>query len=85
VAGDGTPESTGAGGLAVNARVNGPSGVAFDAVSNLFIAEVSGNRIREVLAKPPYFVDIASGLVLTAAGGKTAAGTVTVAAAISTT
>ena len=40
--------SGGDGGAATNASLSGPSGVAFDASSNLFIADTYNNRIRKV-------------------------------------
>ena len=53
VAGDGPSYPTvggysGDGGAATNASLNGPFGVAFDAIGNLFIADSSNNRIRKV-------------------------------------
>jgi sugar lactone lactonase YvrE len=52
--------SGGDGVLAVNAALNFPSGVAVDALANLFIAEFTGQRIRRV--------DAATGIITTAAG-----------------
>lgn len=43
-------QSVGDGGLATQARVGNPSGVAVDFSGNIFIAEVSGCRIRKVAA-----------------------------------
>ncbi len=48
VAGKGTATYSGDGGLATNASLNNPSGIAFDAFGNLFIADKSNNRIRKV-------------------------------------
>ena len=47
VAGNGTYGSGGDGGLATNANLSQPSGVAIDLIGNLFIADASG-RIRKV-------------------------------------
>jgi len=47
VAGDGTPGYTGDGGIATNATLNSPAGVAVDARGNLFIAD-GNNCIRKV-------------------------------------
>ena len=72
VAGTGTAGSTGDGGLATAATLNGPTGVAFDAAGNLYIAESSGatgHRVRKV--------DAATGIISTlvnSAGGSGAAG-----------
>ena len=52
----GTPFSsgfTGDGGLATEAALNQPAGVAVDAAGNIYIADRLNNRIREVLATPP--------------------------------
>ncbi|MEI6783873.1 MAG: immunoglobulin domain-containing protein, partial [Verrucomicrobiota bacterium] len=51
VAGNGTPTFAGDGGAPTNASVPYPTGVAVDAVGNLYIAEYSDNRIRKVF--PP--------------------------------
>lgn len=48
VVGDGTPSSTGDGGLATLAKINYPSGLAFDTCGNLYISESHGYRIRKV-------------------------------------
>jgi uncharacterized protein (TIGR03437 family) len=48
VAGNGTQSFSGDGGPATSAQLNGPTGVAVDRVGNLFIADNSNFRIREV-------------------------------------
>src|SRR5262249_57016929 len=48
VAGNGTSGFSGDGGPATAAQLNYPGGVAVDAAGNLFIAEISNNRIRKV-------------------------------------
>jgi hypothetical protein len=48
VAGNGTAGSSGDGGLATEAQVNLPLGVAVAPDGNVYIAEYSGNRIRKV-------------------------------------
>ena len=48
VAGTGLPLSFGDGGLAINASIAPSQGVAVDGSGNLFIAETSGNRVRQV-------------------------------------
>ena len=53
VAGNGTYGSySGDGGPAVNARLNAPSGVVLGAAGNLFIADSSNYRVREVMEMP---------------------------------
>lgn len=48
VAGNGSASFSGDGGAATNASLNGPTGVAVDAVGNLFIADYENERIRKV-------------------------------------
>lgn len=48
VLGNGTAASTGDGGPAAEASVNGPVGVALDPSGNLYVAEEAGNRVRRV-------------------------------------
>ena len=48
VAGNGNPGFGGDGGAAASAMLNNPSGVAFDATGDLFIADLANNRIRFV-------------------------------------
>ncbi|MEW6730569.1 MAG: Ig-like domain-containing protein [Acidobacteriota bacterium] len=48
VAGNGRPDFTGDGGLAVNASLAEPRGVAVDARGNIFIADSTNHRIRRV-------------------------------------
>jgi Concanavalin A-like lectin/glucanases superfamily/Immunoglobulin domain/Regulator of chromosome condensation (RCC1) repeat len=48
VAGTGTAGYSGDGGLALNATLKGPNGIAVDAFGNLFIADTDNNRIRKV-------------------------------------
>jgi sugar lactone lactonase YvrE len=48
VAGSGTTGFGGDGGLAVNASLNTPSGIAIDSGGNLYIADTNNSRIREV-------------------------------------
>lgn len=62
VAGNGTqpPGANGNGGLAINAYLNSPAGVAVDGSGNLFIADAGNSRIQRV--------DAATGIVTTVAG-----------------
>ncbi|GEM_PF-1554272 len=48
VAGNGTAGYGGDGGLAVNAMLNGPQGLALDAANNLYIADSANHRVRRV-------------------------------------
>ena len=50
VAGNGTLDYTGDGGLATSASLNSPFGVFVDASGNIFIADYGNNRIRKVNA-----------------------------------
>ena len=63
VAGNGSAGLSGDGGLATAAQLNAPSGVAFDAAQNLFIADRFNSRIRRV--------DAATGTITTVAGDGT--------------
>ena len=60
-AGNGTQGFSGDNGLAVNAQLNGPSGLAVDSVGNLFISDTNNERIRKVT----------NGVITTFAGGGT--------------
>ena len=60
VAGNGTAGFSGDGGLATNASLNVPSGIAVDAADNLYIADARNNRVRRVAP---------SGIISTVAGG----------------
>ncbi|MBL8204070.1 MAG: hypothetical protein JNM09_07560 [Blastocatellia bacterium] len=59
VAGSGQLGSSGDGGLAINAAMNQPNGVAVDSAGNLYIADTNNHRIRKVTA---------AGLITTIAG-----------------
>jgi uncharacterized protein (TIGR03437 family) len=64
VAGSGVKGYRGDGGLATNAGLNSPQGVAVDAAGNLYIADSEDNRIRKVAP---------DGIISTVAGNGTAA------------
>jgi len=64
VAGNGTGGYSGDGGAATSAELYWPHGVAVDAVGNIYIADTSNNRIREVMAS--------TGIISTVAGDGTA-------------
>ena len=48
IAGTGRQESTGDMGLAVEASLDRPSGIAIDAAGNLYVTEAYGNRVRKL-------------------------------------
>ena len=64
VAGNGTAGYSGDGGLATNAEINQPSGVAMDNSGNILIADTANNRIRMITAS--------TGVITTIAGNGTA-------------
>src|SRR5262245_55719967 len=57
LAGDGTSASSGDGGPASAAQLNGPHSVAYDAAGNLFVAEPGGTGLRRI--------DAATGVITT--------------------
>jgi len=61
VAGNGTPGYAGDNGLAANAELDGPYGVAVDSIGNLYIADTANSRIRKV----------SGGVITTVAGNGT--------------
>ena len=60
VAGNGQQNFSGDGGLAINAALNSPTGVAVDAAFNLYISDTQNQRVREV--------SFATGIITTIAG-----------------
>jgi uncharacterized protein (TIGR03437 family) len=64
VAGTGVAGFSGDGGIATNARLDAPTGIALDAAGNLYIAERANNRIRILLT---------NGTIATVAGNGSAA------------
>jgi len=64
-AGDGTAGYSGDGGPAIDAEMNYPEGLWFDAAGNLYIADSFNNRIR-VVGAPPNVTIIATTTMLTA-------------------
>ena len=60
IAGNLTQGSSGDGGPATSAELNGPIGIAVDSAGNLYIADSENNRIRRV--------DASTGVITTAAG-----------------
>ena len=60
VAGTGSAGFSGDGGLAQNAKLNSPIGIAFDSAGNLFIADMGNYRIRRI--------DGQTGIITTVAG-----------------
>lgn len=49
IAGTGTAGFSGDGGSATAAELGYPAGLAFDSAGNLYIADSSNNRVREIL------------------------------------
>ena len=68
VAGNGTSGYSGDNGLATNAQLNSPNGVAVDSAGNIYIADSNNNIVREVTAS--------TGVITTIAGayGRTSCG-----------
>jgi uncharacterized protein (TIGR03437 family) len=62
VVGNGKGAFSGDGGLATGASLNVPSGIAFDAAGNMYIADAGNNRVRKVDS---------TGAITTVAGGAT--------------
>lgn len=50
IAGDGTVGAIGDGGVAVNAELHSPSGLATDLLGNLYVADMENNKVRKVLS-----------------------------------
>ena len=76
IAGTGAADSTGDGGMATAAKLNGPAGLALDATGNLYFCDSGNNKIRKITT---------SGLMVLVAGtGDTTNGVDGVAATIAT-
>lgn len=60
IAGTGVLGAAGDGGLATNAQLNGPEGMALDSEGNLFIADTNNHKLRRIVAS--------SGIITTIAG-----------------
>ena len=56
VAGNGSASYSGDGGVATNAALNNPAGVAVDSLGEVFIADASNNRSRKVSSNVPTLV-----------------------------
>lgn len=65
VAGTGAAGYSGDGGLATEAKLNGPKGIAVDCNGNVFVADTENHAIRRI--------DVRTGLIETIAGGDNAA------------
>jgi uncharacterized protein (TIGR03437 family) len=74
IAGNGVRGFFADGGPATSASLYRPRGVAVDAVGNLFIADISNDRIRKVLASPPAFSVVPAALRFSAPSGTAAVG-----------
>jgi sugar lactone lactonase YvrE len=64
VAGKSPPAYGGDGGAATNAYLNNPSGVALDALGNIFVADTGNNRVRRIAT---------NGIIMTVAGNGSSA------------
>jgi sugar lactone lactonase YvrE len=53
IAGNGTQGYSGDGGLATDAQLNHPAGVAVDPAGNIYIADYNNNRVRVIYASSP--------------------------------
>lgn len=69
IAGTGLANAAGDGGQAVNANLNGPSGLAVDGAGNLYIADTGNNKIRRIAASGG--IVSGAGTITTAAGSGT--------------
>jgi len=60
VAGTGSAGYAGDGGLAIEAKINEPGGLAVDSIGNLFVADIANHVIRKI--------DVATGIISTICG-----------------
>src|SRR5205085_1896668 len=73
VAGTGKPGFSGDGGLAIQAQLNRPDGLAFDTEGNLFVADTLNHRVRKIDPKGTISTVVGNGKpVFTKEGGKAA-------------
>ncbi|HET7013040.1 MAG TPA: RHS repeat-associated core domain-containing protein [Streptosporangiaceae bacterium] len=68
--GAGTFDQEGDGGIAVNAALNTPDGIASDAAGDVFVADSNGNRVQEIAASShtQFGISMTAGNVYTVAG-----------------
>ncbi len=76
IAGNGIPGHTGDGGQATAAEIQGPAGVAIDAVGNLYIGDQSNNKVRKIalvlsITANPASICFGGTTTLTASGATT--------------
>lgn len=74
IAGSGTQGFSGDGGAALAAALNGNFGVALDLLGNMYIADSTNNRIREVYAAVPGLTPVISAAAFTNAASFTSGG-----------
>jgi uncharacterized protein (TIGR03437 family) len=67
IAGNSRAGFSGDGGLAVNAQLNAPQGIAIDAAGNIYIADSRNNRVR--LVSPPGIITTFAGTGVISPGG----------------
>lgn len=68
IAGNGTPEFAGDTNAAVDASLNGPSGIAVDSSGNIYIADTANHRIRKIASGSVNITTIAGNGTATFAG-----------------
>jgi uncharacterized protein (TIGR03437 family) len=68
-AGSGSSGFSGDGGLATEAQMQVPGGVATDAAGNLYLSDTDNNRVRKVLAAPPSLAVAPASLAFSVAAG----------------
>ena len=68
----GTSGSSGDGGLATSALLSAPSGVALDASGNLYVADATNDKVREIAGSAAPFAALTAGDITTLVGTGTA-------------
>jgi trimeric autotransporter adhesin len=71
VVGDGTAGFSGDGAAATSAELNGPGGLAIDSSGNIWVADISNSRVREVSFSTGYINTVVGGGSFPSCGGET--------------